>query len=161
MEISQEIKELEARLREARREERQMQKEERLHRQRQKKVEREQSREESRTRREIQIEEEKLRRCLANPQLEKSKPDSNQKKKHSVKSKVKDEEQDLLPMTWAATYLPIRKIKNGIIYTNDGRYVKILEILPINFLLRSPSEQRNIVFFFFELPENSSCPDAV
>lgn len=148
MEISQEIKELEARLREARREERQMQKEERLHRQRQKKVEREQSREESRTRREIQIEEEKLRRCLANPQLEKSKPDSNQKKKHSVKSKVKDEEQDLLPMTWAATYLPIRKIKNGIIYTNDGRYVKILEILPINFLLRSPSEQRNIVFSF-------------
>ncbi len=121
MEISQEIKELEARLREARREERQMQKEERLHRQRQKKVEREQSREESRTRREIQIEEEKLRRCLANPQL---------------------------PMTWAATYLPIRKIKNGIIYTNDGRYVKILEILPINFLLRSPSEQRNIVFSF-------------
>ena len=148
MEISQEIKELEARLREARREERQIQKEERLHRQRQKKVEREQSREESRTRREIQIEEEKLRRCLANPQLEKSKPDSNQKKKHSVKSKVKDEEQDLLPMTWAATYLPIRKIKNGIIYTNDGRYVKILEILPINFLLRSPSEQRNIVFSF-------------
>src|SRR5699024_10980283 len=148
MEISQEIKELEARLREARREERQMQKEERLHRQRQKKVEREQSREESRTRRESQIEEEKLRRCLANPQLEKSKPDSNQKKKHSVKSKVKDEEQDLLPMTWAATYLPIRKIKNGIIYTNDGRYVKILEILPINFLLRSPSEQRNIVFSF-------------
>ena len=148
MEISQEIKELEARLREARREERQMQKEERLHRQRQKKVEREQSREESRTRREIQIEEEKLRRCLANPQLEKSKPDSNQKKKHSVKSKVKDEEQDLLPMTWAATYLPIRKIKNGIIYTNDGRYVKILEIFPINFLLRSPSEQRNIVFSF-------------
>lgn len=125
-----------------------MQKEERLHRQRQKKVEREQSREESRTRREIKIEEEKLRRCLANPQLEKSKPDSNQKKKHSVKSKVKDEEQDLLPMTWAATYLPIRKIKNGIIYTNDGRYVKILEILPINFLLRSPSEQRNIVFSF-------------
>ena len=125
-----------------------MQKEERRHRKRQKKVEREQSREESRTRREIQIEEEKLRRCLANPQLEKSKPDSNQKKKHSVKSKVKDEEQDLLPMTWAATYLPIRKIKNGIIYTNDGRYVKILEILPINFLLRSPSEQRNIVFSF-------------
>lgn len=148
MEISQEIKELEARLREARREERQMQKEERLHRQRQKKIEREQSREESQTRREIQIEEEKLRRCLANPQLEKSKPDSNQKKKHGVKSKVKDEEQDLLPMTWAATYLPIRKIKNGIIYTNDGRYVKILEILPINFLLRSPSEQRNIVFSF-------------
>lgn len=125
-----------------------MQKEERLHRQRQKKIEREQNREESQTRREIQIEEEKLRRCLANPQLEKSKPDSNQKKKHSVKSKVKDEEQDLLPMTWAATYLPIRKIKNGIIYTNDGRYVKILEILPINFLLRSPSEQRNIVFSF-------------
>ena len=31
-------------------------------------------------------------------------------------------------------YLPVEKIANGIVYTTDGRYVKILEIEPINFL---------------------------
>ena len=149
MEISQEIKELEARLREARREEKRMQKEERIHRQKQKKAEREQEREESRVRREIQKEEEKLRRSLANPQLEKVDTGTHHNRKRSVHNKkVQEDNQDLLPMTWAATYLPIKKIKNGIIYTEDGRYVKMLEILPINFLLRSPSEQRNIVFPF-------------
>ena len=126
-----------------------MQKEERIHRQKQKKAEREQEREESRVRREIQKEEEKLRRSLANPQLEKVDTGTHHNRKRSVHNKkVQEESQDLLPMTWAATYLPIKKIKNGIIYTEDGRYVKMLEILPINFLLRSPSEQRNIVFSF-------------
>ena len=33
-------------------------------------------------------------------------------------------------------YLPIRDLKNGIIETTDNRYIKILEIEPINFTLR-------------------------
>ena len=45
-------------------------------------------------------------------------------------------------------YLPIDKIANGIIYTTDGRYVKILEIEPINFLLRSNREQQGIIYSF-------------
>lgn len=45
-------------------------------------------------------------------------------------------------------YLPIDKIANGIIYTNDHRYVKILEIEPINFLLRSAREQQGIIYSF-------------
>lgn len=111
-----------------------MQKEERIHRQKQKKAEREQEREESRVRREIQKEEEKLRRSLANPQLEKVDTGTHHNRKRSVHNKkVQEDSQDLLPMTWAATYLPIKKIKNGIIYTEDGRYVKMLEILPINY----------------------------
>lgn len=47
-----------------------------------------------------------------------------------------------------ATYLPIRKIENGIIYTKDHRYVKIIEVIPINFLLRSAREQRSIIYSF-------------
>ena len=47
-----------------------------------------------------------------------------------------------------ASYLPIRKIENGIIYTKDHRYVKVIEVMPINFLLRSAREQRNIIYSF-------------
>ena len=45
-------------------------------------------------------------------------------------------------------YLPIEKIANGIVYTTDHRYVKILEIEPINFLLRSAREQQSIIYSF-------------
>lgn len=48
----------------------------------------------------------------------------------------------------AAAYLPIKKIENGIIYTKDHRFVKIIEVVPINFLLRSAREQRNIIYSF-------------
>ena len=45
-------------------------------------------------------------------------------------------------------YLPVNKIANGVIYTTDGRYIKILEVEPINFLLRSAREQQGIIFSF-------------
>ena len=45
-------------------------------------------------------------------------------------------------------FLPVREIRNGIIETTDDRYVKIIEILPINFLLRSSEEQYNIISSF-------------
>ncbi|MBQ4641402.1 MAG: ATP-binding protein [Oscillospiraceae bacterium] len=45
-------------------------------------------------------------------------------------------------------YIPISKVENGIVYTKDHRYVKILEVIPINFLLRSGREQRNIIYSF-------------
>ena len=47
-----------------------------------------------------------------------------------------------------AEYLPIEKIEKGIIYTRDHRYVKIIEVVPINFLLRSGREQRSIIYSF-------------
>ena len=53
-----------------------------------------------------------------------------------------------LPFTRAGKEIPIKAIKEGIIYTEDGRYVKILEVLPINFLHRSAGEQRNIIYSF-------------
>ena len=45
-------------------------------------------------------------------------------------------------------FLPVREIRNGIIETTDDRYVKIIEILPINFLLRSSEEQYSIISSF-------------
>ena len=50
--------------------------------------------------------------------------------------------------TSVSEYLPIEKIENGIIYTKDKRYIKIIEVLPINFLLRSAREQRSIIYSF-------------
>ena len=47
-----------------------------------------------------------------------------------------------------ADYLPIDKIANGIIYTKDHRFVKVVEVVPINFMLRSAREQRNIIYSF-------------
>lgn len=47
-----------------------------------------------------------------------------------------------------AEYLPIDRIENGIIYTKDHRYVKVIEVVPINFLLRSAREQRSIIYSF-------------
>lgn len=52
------------------------------------------------------------------------------------------------PTSPVAQYLPIEDIRNGIIYTRDHRYVKIIEVSPINFLLRSAREQRNIIYSF-------------
>lgn len=47
-----------------------------------------------------------------------------------------------------AGYLPVSKIANGIIYTKDHRYVKVIEVVPINFMLRSAREQRSIIYSF-------------
>jgi len=67
-------------------------------------------------------------------------------KKHTVKDSIKDSDTSLI--NTAAAYLPILKIENGILYTKDRRYVKIIEVVPINFLLRSAREQRNIIYSF-------------
>lgn len=57
-------------------------------------------------------------------------------KHHSRKEGVSDE------------LVPVSDIRNGIIHMKDGRYIKILEVEPINFLLRSVREQKNIVASF-------------
>jgi len=46
------------------------------------------------------------------------------------------------------SYIPIKDIRNGVIITDDGRYLKILEFTPINFLLRSPMDQTSIIDSF-------------
>lgn len=44
--------------------------------------------------------------------------------------------------------VPVKNIYRGMIITSDDRYVKILEILPINFSLKSIEEQDNIIHLF-------------
>ena len=46
------------------------------------------------------------------------------------------------------TFCPIADVKDGIILTKDGRFVRILEFTPINFLLRSNEERDAIVSSF-------------
>lgn len=75
---------------------------------------------------------------------EKAPPKANKQKKRRTR-KAAPESRFLNP---AAEYLPVDKIENGIIYTRDHRYVKIVEVVPVNFLLRSPREQRSIIYSF-------------
>ena len=46
---------------------------------------------------------------------------------------------------------PIERISRGVIITKDGRYVKVMELEPINFSLRSASEQRDVIFSFMQM----------
>lgn len=95
---------------------------------------------------------EKLRKKAAekdsSPNLE---PESGQTDKEKaatppkVKASVKKKKRKYQTLE---DYLPIEKIANGVIYTSDHRYVKILEIEPINFLLRSAREQQSIIYSF-------------
>ena len=45
-------------------------------------------------------------------------------------------------------WLPVQDIRNGIILTKDGRYLRIMELLPVNFLLKSEMEQDNLIYYF-------------
>ena len=45
-------------------------------------------------------------------------------------------------------FIPVKDINCGVIETTDGRYIKILEIEPINFMLRSSEEQFGIISSF-------------
>jgi len=45
-------------------------------------------------------------------------------------------------------WLPIKNIVSGMVITNDRRFVKIIETLPVNFHLKSPLEQQNIIYYF-------------
>ena len=77
--------------------------------------------------------------------------DHQKKKKIIKKNKLKEaasKGKKLKEPVDIESYLPIDKIEKGVIFTKDGRYLKILEIEPINFLLRSAREQRNIIFSF-------------
>lgn len=57
-------------------------------------------------------------------------------------------EDTVRPLNALADYVPIERIRNGVIYTRDHRYVKIVEVIPVNFLLRSAQEQRSIIYSF-------------
>lgn len=68
----------------------------------------------------------------------------NSSKSRGAKAKRKKPEK----LEFVQPFIPVKDIRNGIAETTDGRYVKILEIEPINFMLRSSEEQYNILSSF-------------
>ena len=42
-------------------------------------------------------------------------------------------------------WLPIKNIIGGVVITKDNRFIKILEVLPVNFYLKSSNDQQNII----------------
>lgn len=111
----------------------------------------EQARENFRQIREQEAEERNLRNQLVQNVEKEERPARPPKKELSRKEEKSEKVQevpDLLPMSWTASYIPLKQVKNGIIQTSDNRFVKIVEVLPINFLLRSSSEQRSIILSF-------------
>lgn len=43
--------------------------------------------------------------------------------------------------------VPVVDILQGVVITEDGRYLKILEVLPTNFYLKSALEQQNMIYY--------------
>ena len=75
------------------------------------------------------------------------------KEKKSTSVNIESLEDDVLierplPMTMASTLYPIKDIRKGLIITNDNRYVRIMEVLPINFQLKAPLEQEIVTNAF-------------
>jgi len=42
-------------------------------------------------------------------------------------------------------WLPVKNIVSGVVVTKDSRFVKILEVLPVNIYLKSPNDRENII----------------
>jgi NADH:ubiquinone oxidoreductase subunit C len=45
-------------------------------------------------------------------------------------------------------WLPVKNITGGVIVTKDLRFVKLMEVLPVNFHLKTSSERQNIIYCF-------------
>ena len=76
------------------------------------------------------------------------KKEGSEKSRKQEKGKQEKGKQTESCLNPAADYLPVEKIQDGIIYTKDRRYLSILEITPVNFLLRSAGEQRSIIYSY-------------
>lgn len=45
-------------------------------------------------------------------------------------------------------WLPIKNIAGGVAVTRDNRFIKILEVLPVNIYLKSPNDRQSIISAF-------------
>ncbi len=71
---------------------------------------------------------------------------SSEKRKKAARQRKKAKKPEKLE--FVQDFIPVKSLQNGIIETTDGRYIRILEIEPINFMLRSGEEQFNIISSF-------------
>ncbi|MDO5398872.1 MAG: PrgI family protein, partial [bacterium] len=77
-----------------------------------------------------------------------SEPDIEDSSSNSSKAKGKKDKGSKLKIQSCQAFSPIQDISDGIIITKDRRFIKILEVTPINFLLRSIDEQVSIIQSF-------------
>lgn len=68
------------------------------------------------------------------------------RKRQEPAPKTKKQEKEI--SQFVQDFIPIKDIRNGIVELTDGRYIKILEVEPINFSLRSAEEQNMIILNF-------------
>ena len=71
---------------------------------------------------------------------------SSEKRKKAARQRKRAKKPEKLE--FVQDFIPIKSLQHGIIETTDGRYIRILEIEPINFMLRSVEEQFNIISSF-------------
>ena len=71
-------------------------------------------------------------------------PIRKRQNKKTLTSKKKEKE----IIQYTQDFIPIKDIRNGILELTDGRYIKIVEVEPINFSLRSAAEQNTIIYNF-------------
>lgn len=96
----------------------------------------------------------KIRKALKQERKQKPKNQREQKNRKKERGSQNNQERNKpgtaydMPFTRASREIPVKEIRDGVIQTTDGRYVKILEIMPINFLHRSASEQRAVIYSF-------------
>lgn len=67
------------------------------------------------------------------------------------KRKIKEKRKLYKPVPSTQQNIPIRDFVDGVVITKDGRYIKILEVLPTPFFLKKISEQNKISDNFFSL----------
>ncbi|MFP5522038.1 VirB4 family type IV secretion system protein [Peptococcus simiae] len=84
----------------------------------------------------------------------KEKKDQITRPKKEKKSKKMNKKQELEQIVSTQSFSPIRDVKDGIIITKDGRFIKLMEVMPINFSLRSYSEQASIISSFAKALRN-------
>lgn len=71
---------------------------------------------------------------------------SSEKRKKAARQRKRTKKPEKLE--FVQDFIPVKSLQHGIIETTDGRYIRILEIEPINFMLRSGEEQFNIISSF-------------
>ena len=78
--------------------------------------------------------------------IRKTKPQKNSspKAKKKKKHRKKKSGEGLMKIDSTQIFSPVRDVRDGIIITKDGHFVKILEFTAINFLLRSEEERDSI-----------------
>lgn len=81
-----------------------------------------------------------------NKKEKKLKENTKQKKDKKQKSKIFYKK-----VQPTQKYIPIKELTNGIIITKDNKYVKIIEVVPTPFFMKSENDQSKIYRSFYEM----------